>query len=95
MLSKNKLYRALGYLSSHALGTFAVVELMIGNSVERVIAGDPILAENCMTEDKSQAESIDSVEFLLNGTVTTCGSVKLDIFVTLSLLSGIVMVCTQ
>lgn len=65
---------------------------MIGNSVERVITGDPHLAENCLSANGSVSDINNSIEFVLDGKVTTCGDIKLDIIVTLALLSGIVMV---
>ena len=78
-------------LAMCCVGTFAVVELMIGNSVERVITGNPGLAENCLVNG-SLADTNDTIEFLLDGELTTCRDVKQDIIVTLALLSGVVMV---
>ncbi len=68
---------------------------MIGNSIERVISGNPVLAENCMTQNETLADTVDTAEFLLDGDLTTCRAVKLDIIVTLAFLSGLVMVCIR
>lgn len=70
-------------------GTFAVVELMIGNSIEKVFNADEDLMENCM--DMMNLTD-DSFQFYYKDQLTTCDEVRTDIIVTVALLSGIFMV---
>ena len=75
------------------VGTFAKGALIIGNSVDRVIASSPELTQYCMPgEDTVGEEFNDSTPFLFNGEITTCREVKVDVVVTLALLSGLIMV---
>ena len=87
-------------------GTFAVVELMIGNSVDRVLSSDSGVMSNCLdigTGNDSMVMADDlmgltgmngsDVIFEFYGQNTTCSDVRLDVVVTLAMLSGLIMVC--
>ena len=62
-------------------GTFAVVELMIGNSIQRVLHSDPTL-EVCIDDYNITNSTID------------CDAVKINVAITLAFSSGLIMVNT-
>ena len=68
-------------------GTFAVVELMIGNSVDQTLLTFDEL-RNC----SSLYNDSNVTEFLFQGELTTCDDVRTDVVVTIALLTGIIMV---
>lgn len=63
-------------------GTFAVICLMVGNSINQVFSGKGL--DFCREEANAQ--------MLINGTNTTCGDMEVDVAVSLALTSGIIMV---
>ena len=77
-------------------GTFAVVQLMIANAIERVLTAHSL--DVCFTgEFNGTMLDGDQINELLvpNGTAT-CGELKVDIAVTLAFTSGAIMVsCTK
>ena len=70
-------------------GTFAVVQLITGNSVEQVFAEFDAL-RNCSV---IPIYDTNGTEVLFLGELTTCDAVKVDVVITLSLLVGIILVC--
>ena len=73
-------------------GTFAVVELMIGNAVQRTLT--TFEYTHCLSsENYTDAQLEDIPLFMGNGTADlTCGLVKRDIAITLALMTGLIMV---
>ena len=72
------------------LGTFAVVELMIGNAIDKTL--DSIGRSDCQGSDANDnATSIEPSAF--NATdLDDCNSLKVEMAVTLAFLAGIIMV---
>ncbi len=71
-----------------AAGTFAVVLLLLGNSMEEVFEEHESL-HNCtvsVTNDNS------TTEVIFYGKNTTCEAVKVDVVVTVAFMSGLIMV---
>ena len=69
-------------------GTFAVVQLLMGNTVEHVLTRHESL-QNCSI---SATANINNTEVMFQGEETTCEAVKVDIVITLAFLSGSIMV---
>ncbi len=69
-------------------GTFAVVQLLIGNAVENM------LSDNSELHDCRELTTSDNNNTVIhfNGKITSCGVVKVDIVITLSFMSGIILV---
>ena len=76
------------YLFEHP-GTFAVIQLIVGNTVESVLVGFKDL-QNCTV---SASDYDNDMDVFFQGQLTTCDAVKADTVLTLAFLSGIIMVC--
>eukprot|EP00731_Ephydatia_muelleri_P037610 Em0520g1a len=74
-------YSILGTSRQLSTGTFAVICLMVGNSINQVFSDKGL--DLCREEDSSQ--------LLINGTNTTCGEMEVEVAVSLALTSGIIM----
>lgn len=85
------IYSFLGTSRHISVGTFAVVELMIGNSIDRTLTSIPL--EECRYDNHSNLseDAVNSLLVNVSGSVVSCESVKVEIAVTLALLSGIIM----
>ena len=72
------------------LGTFAVVELMIGNAIDKIL--DSIGRNDCQNSDADDnATSLEPLALNITG-VEDCDYLKMEIAVTLAFLAGIIMV---
>lgn len=69
-------------------GTFAVIQLIVGNSVESILVGNEEL-RNCTV---SIGDRDSDMEVFFQGELTNCVGVKTDTVLTLSFLAGIIMV---
>ena len=65
---------------------------MIGNSIDRTLTSIPL--EECRYDNHSNLseDAVNSLLVNVSGSVVSCESVKVEIAVTLALLSGIIMV---
>ncbi len=73
------------------IGTFAVIQLIVGNSVVSTLAAFDEL-KNCTVSAEDQDS--DSIVFF-HGEFTTCNNVKADTVFTLAFLSGTIMVSVR
>ena len=64
-------------LSVHA-GTFAVIELMIGNSLEKILYSDEILSEFCLGGDGGSMAASNSSCVMMRGGIVGNGSGDID-----------------
>ena len=75
------------------VGTFAVVELMIGNALDRTL--ESIGRSDCHSKDvETNATAIEQLGFNVTS-IDDCDSLKVEIAVTLAFLTGIIMVRTH
>ena len=70
------------------IGTFAVVLLLLGNTIEEVFQDHESL-QNCSI---SLSDGNTTNEVMFYGKLTTCEAVKVDVVVTVAFLSGLMMV---
>jgi len=85
-------YSFLGTSKHISVGTFAVVQLMIGNSIERILNSNNLMECVDGRGNITDEESIDNFTVEYGGRNTTCGEIKVDIAITLAFMSGVIMV---
>ncbi|XP_064398686.1 sulfate transporter-like isoform X3 [Halichondria panicea] len=82
-------YSVLGTSKHISVGTFAVVELMIGNAIQRTLNS---LGYSQCTGGSGNLTDTQVLDMVVdNVTNATCGSIKIDIALTLALMTGLIM----